>query len=144
MIKKSLYERLLASQMPGAMHYGPVEKFVANGEETAEVQRMLESDDDLERISAEVHTSGLFLSVFDVPHGYCAAIGSQDALRVASFRLGEEIDASQLNFPAAAVLGASFGHSRTKVEAICEALGNYLKANESDLDFAAKANSSGS
>jgi hypothetical protein len=111
---------------------GPVQNWEPTPEDNRPVERLLASDNELDKAYGEAYQAGCFVTEFggvdkDEAHGM-TAVGEMDVLAVAEFRLGKEMNPRDLGLGDCINLGAHPGMGTTRAARVRNGLEQILKA----------------
>ena len=110
---------------------GPVPKWEPSPEDTALIERLLASDNELDKAYGEAYQAGCFVTELGTvnENSSMAAVGEMDLLVIARFRLGKEINpTTDLGTADCINLGAHPGGGTTRAESVRDGLRNVLEA----------------
>lgn len=108
--------------------HGPVQKWEATDADKLDVERLLNSDDELMRAYGKAYDAGCFVKEFAGITG----VGEMDSLALMAFRIGSDIDIDTLSLELVDLiaLGAYPGIGETRTERVLDRLRQVLEARE--------------
>lgn len=114
---------------------GPVLPWSPSGEETALTERLLASDNELDKAYGEAYSERCFVREFGGETGEdgIAAVGEMDKLAEIEFRLGKEVDPQKLGLGDLVEL-AYPGTGKTRAERVRDGLRHVLEARKKYQD----------
>ena len=120
--------------------HGPLQPWEASQKDRELIERLLASTDPRDNAYGEAYANGYFVVEFGgaTPEKCSAAVGEMDRLSEFEFRLGREINPSELSMMDCINLHALPGHGATPAESVLDAMSTlqeYLAKNPDDLSL---------
>jgi hypothetical protein len=109
---------------------GPVQPWEPSEEDRATTARLLASEDELDIAYGEAYANRCFVGGIAIGEKSLTAVGELDALDVAEFRLGKQLDPQAMSLEAVIKLGAIPGRGETRVEQIRNGVRQVLEARD--------------
>ncbi len=115
---------------------GPVQQWEASKTDKEVIDRLLVSENEVDKAYGEVYEAGCFVTEFAGPNegSGIAAVGELDLVVEAEFRLDKELDPREFNVADCMLLGAYPGTGDSREERVRDGLRQALEARERRLE----------